>query len=252
MRRLVPLSLVALLLLSGCLGGIGGSDRMSTPEDLMASEADLPPGVNESGLQNVSTLVDGYNETVREEGIVLNVNATTTGFLSGKEIRRHNTVFPSGGHPFDSNITVTHYDSNGTVGSQRTVQFWGNESTTLQRSTLISPSEKTASFSARNEPTQAKVYLNYLKSANYTINSVDERDGHTYTMLVANETSTHGETLDVRLVVDERGLIHELTMSITGGEIESHREHRIIETNPSPPEKPDWTTNVTSLTSTPP
>ena len=247
MRRLVPLSLVALLLVSGCLGALGGTDSTSTPGELAPGEANLPPGVSESGLENASALIAGYNETVREVGIVLNVTATRPTPRSGEVIRRHHTVIAPGGRPFNATIVTSTYDGNDTLHAQRMVQFWGNESTTLKRSTLLPPVECCSPIQPRNAPTQAKVYLVYFETANYTIDSVVERDGHTFTTLVADEPTSDSEMLAARVVVDERGLIRELTLSLEGDDHEIHREYRVIETDPSPPERPDWTANVTQV-----
>jgi hypothetical protein len=232
-------SLVALLLLAGCMGGLGGTESTSTPE-----EADLPPGVNESGLQNASALIAGYNETVREEGIVLNATENIT-YDRYRERRQLHTVLAPGGHPFNTTISSGTYYLDGEPRTEREfTHFWGNESTTLVRSFLTPPTEVTEPFRIRNEPTQARYYLYYLKNANYTTDSVVERDGHTFTTLVANE-STNGGALNVQAVVDERGLIHELTMNVVEEGYDAHRTFRLVKTDPSPPEKPDWTANVT-------
>jgi hypothetical protein len=242
---LVPLSLVALLLLSGCLGGLGGlgsTDSTSTPE-----EDDLPPGVNESGVQNASALIAGYNETARKVGIVLTVTENTT-TRSYREVRRLDTTLAAGGHPFNTSMqTATYYPDGEPRTEPKFQDIWGNESTTLAQSFWSPPHvvDPSYSFPTDDAPTQAKQYLQYLQLFNYTIDSVVERDGHTFTTLVAGE-STEDSTWEARVVVDERGLIHELTYKAQeGDDYEAHWEYRIVETDPEPPEKPDWTANVT-------
>ncbi|MFC5970234.1 hypothetical protein ACFPYI_02715 [Halomarina salina] len=245
MRRLVPLSLVALLLLSGCMGGLGGTESTLTPE-----EADLPPGVNESGLQNASALAAEHNETAREVGIVLNATLTRQSVGPTESVRRVHTVMAAGGRPLNTTTATSKYDGNGTLMGQPTViQRWGNESTVIGRSTLAQRAGVvTDPFPPqnRNAPTQARFYFASLGVANYTVDSVVERDGHTFTTLVANETTEKSGTVDARVLVDERGLIHEFTFhQDKGNDHEFHLEHRIIKTGPSPPERPDWAANVT-------
>jgi hypothetical protein len=248
MRRLVPLSLVALLLLSGCmsgLGGLGGTESTSTPE-----EADLPPGVNESGVQNASALIAGYNETVREEGIVLTVTENITYPMGYRVVRHRETTLAAGGRPFNLTTTTAEYELDGEPRGQPTFAYvWGNESATFARGYLTPPQEVDPQYLSdlNNQLTQAKQHLVVLQVANYTVDTVVERDGHTFTTLVTNESAEGSATWEARLVVDERGLIHERTLDQEEGDYEAHREYRIVETDPEPPEKPDWVANVTEL-----
>jgi hypothetical protein len=83
-RRLVPVSLAVLLLLSGCTGALdtgatGTATETSTPEEPDPANATLPPGVSDTGVENASALAAAHGETLLEEGFVLVRNVTTSG-----------------------------------------------------------------------------------------------------------------------------------------------------------------------------
>jgi hypothetical protein len=254
---LVPAAVLALVVLAGCVGGLGGPATDSTPTSntLDPDDADLPPGVSESGVTNASALVAAHEQTLRAEGFVLNGTFVRNPPNAGNQTRRYHTVVAPGGRPFHTVVRSVRYasDEPGSAVSQRLrTRVWANE-TTMRRQTTVGNS--TASSTIDGLPpalslTRAPQYDSYLEFGEYTVERVVARDGHTFTTLVATDiTDALGPnaTLDARFVVDERGVIHEATVTLDGGpDAETdHATYRVVRLGASPT-KPDWVGNATA------
>ncbi|WP_435334596.1 hypothetical protein [Haloarchaeobius sp. TZWWS8] len=257
MRKFAPLALAALVLFSGCVGVIG-DDTASGPTEVDPADADLPPGVTESGLEDPEALVAAHKETLNREGFVLRGHHvfTASSNRDSEEKREYknesiNVTVAPGGTPL---LIETRFHDDSAVTSG---QIWANESTNFGRlvhgnnSTVVG-SKGEPNLKWIQKPTKAPVYELYLTlgNPNYTIEKVVERDGHTFTTLVANETVEVGEDGDTRnhtarFVVDERGIVHEAVIDHENGPDTGHLEYRIVELGPEPPEAPAWTDNVT-------
>jgi hypothetical protein len=77
MRTALPLALLLVLaLFAGCSGTLGGDTGTST--DANRPMADLPPGLNESSVTNVSALAAAHAESLDGESVAVTVNHTLT------------------------------------------------------------------------------------------------------------------------------------------------------------------------------
>ena len=262
MRRLVPLSLAALLLLSGCTGAFGPGASPTTDEptsrattqELDPAEADLPPGVDESGVTNASALAAAHDETLHEKGFVLNGTFVRDPPNSGRNVRQFHTVMSPGGKRFRSELLNDHYESDGADEPRRFVrELWGDSSGIYDHA--ITDRGGTGTARIKEVPTwlsltRSAQYESYLEIGDFRVERVVARGGHTYTTLVANHTSEgidENVTFSGRLVVDERGVIHEGVVDVTSGPDQKtdHVEYRVVRLGGSP-ERPEWVANVTA------
>jgi hypothetical protein len=257
-RRLVPAAVLVLVVLAGCIGGIGtgpSSETTSTSEQLDPGDADLPPGVSESGVTNASALVAAHEQTLRAEGFVLNGTFVRDPPNAGNETRRYHTVIAPGGRPFHTDVRSVRYasDDSGSAVSQRLhTRVWANETTMLRQTTIRN---STASSAIDGLPpalslTRAPQYDSYLEFGEYTVERVVARDGHTFTTLVATDTTDAlgpDATIDARFVVDERGVVHEATVTLDGGPNAEtdHATYRVVRLGASPTQ-PGWVANATA------
>ncbi|WP_435360192.1 hypothetical protein [Haloarchaeobius sp. DFWS5] len=254
MRKFALLALVALVCLSGCAGVIG-DDSTSAPTEVDPADADLPPGVTQSGLDDPTALVAAHEETLNSDGFVLRGyferNISDAGY---RNTTIHATVGP-GGEPFEVETQQTLSRSgkqNETATQHVSSHIWGNASTILQQVT-VGDATKTGQkqrLSPARSPTRAPQYETYLTvgNPNLTVEKVVERDGHTFTTLVTDETieADNGVTvnLSTRFVVDERGIVHEAVIDTEADGVSDHHEYRIVELGPDTPDAPTWTDNV--------
>lgn len=265
MRRLVPLSLAALLLLSGCTGAFGPGASPTTDEptsrattqELDPAEADLPPGVDESGVTNVSTLVTAHNETLREKGFVLNGTFVRDPPSTGERVQTFDTVVAPGGERFRTRVVTEFYANN--ESDEKPAQrfereFWGDSSGVYDH--VVTDRGGTATERRKEVPvqlslTRAPQIESYLELGEYRVEKVVARDGHTFTTLVATgagERYDENDTFDARFVIDERGVVHEAVVDteVDGdpGSWTDHAEYRVVKLGGSP-ERPAWVANVT-------
>lgn len=245
------------MVLSGCIGGFGTEPTStSTPasQPLDPGAADLPPGVSESGVENASALVAAHSQTLRAGGFVLNGTFVRDPPNAGNQTRRYHTVVGPDAREFRTDVRTVRYatDAADSAVRQRTrTRVWANATTMLRQTTI---DNQTAASRIEGLPpslslTRAPQYESYLTIGEFTVERVVARDGHAFTTLVATETRDgFGEnvTLDARFVVDERGVVHEATVTIDGGPDSKtdHAEYRVVRLGASP-QRPDWVTDAT-------
>lgn len=259
MRRLVTVSLVTLLLLSGCIGTFDPGSA-STPKELDPAEADLPPGVNESGVTSVSALITAHNKTLRAEGFVLNGTFIRYLPINASHTYIHHTVVAPDSERFYTEMRRRTYTADNTevVSARERTRIWGNSSIIVQQFTLST--NTTISKPIEEIPkgmalTQAPIYESFLNIGAFSVARVVSRDGHTFTTLVANDTRAsfnESVTFTARFVIDERGIIHEAVVDIDWGPNAkaAHLESRIVTLGASP-DRPDWVANALDDQSTP-
>lgn len=253
-RRLLPLVSLAVVVLSGCMAGVGGGPTPTpTSTALDPAEADLPPGVNESGVTNVSALVAAHNETLRAEGFVMNGTYFSDPPKTGRQDWRYHAVVGPGADRFFTMTRRTQYmtEAGDATVSQRT-QMWGNATSLVHRTTIENQTES-GSVRRRNTSsplTRAAEYGPYLNYGEFDVERVVARDDHTYTTLVATGLSEDvGEnvTFEARFIVDERGIIHQGNVTLDYGPDArvQHAEYRVVRLGASP-ERPAWVANATA------
>lgn len=253
-QRLLPVLIAVLLVLSGCLGGLNPGVSSSSNERDPAN-ANLPPGVNESGVVNVSTLLTAHNQTLRSKGFIMNTTFYHNLSYGSKNSSSRTVVGPNATRFYIDTQSVSYgpEDAGSPVVERLHTRMWSNSTITFQRRTINSSSEnKTYTSEVPSKAialTNAKYYRSDLKKGAFKIEKVVTRDNHTFTTLVANHTRNEGsEILHARFVIDERGVIHTaITDTRTGQKNKghAHTESRIVEIGASP-ERPDWAVNSTS------
>jgi hypothetical protein len=261
-RRLVPVSLAVLLLLSGCSGAFGGgtTTETATTEELTPANATLPPGVTETGVENASALAAAHNETLLDEGFAIDVAESSNPGHGGPTNESRSVVVAPGADRFlvDSRRVEYGSDDRSNVTNRRHEQVWSNESTTLG----VTPVENASVAYRTDYPTspgvltRAGVYESVLRSGDFVVERVVARDGHTFTTLVADDGDASGDGTALpadRLVVDERGVVHEATLSQRAAAIgegdasRTVRSYRLVDLGASP-DRPAWVGNVTVTT----
>lgn len=252
-RRLVSLVVLAIVVLSGCLGAGPQSTSTSTAQQLDPGTADLPPGANEAGVTNASALAAAHDRTLRAEGFVLNGTFVRDPPNAGNQTRRYHTVVAPGGRPFLTDVRSVRYatdEADAAVTNRVRTRVWANETSMLRQVTIDNQTATATvdSLSPSLSPTRAPQYESYLEIGEYTVEQVVARDGHTFTTLVATGTTDavgENATIDARFVVDERGVVHEATVTLRGGPdgVTDHATYRVVELGASP-QRPDWVTDV--------
>lgn len=201
-------------------------------------------------MTDVSALVTAHEETLRRDGFVLNGTVVRYPPNTGNLTTDYHTVVGPGGERFSTDVRTVHYatDDGDSPVSQRTrTRLWGNSTATLRRSTVDG---STATGTVEEIPphlalTRAAQYRSYLRMGAFSVDRVVARGGHTFTTLVANETrdgSGENASFSARLVVDERGVIHEGVVDASRTEPDRqtvHSEYRVVRLGASP-ERPAW------------
>ncbi|WP_435360191.1 hypothetical protein [Haloarchaeobius sp. DFWS5] len=270
MKKFVPLALVALVCLSGCAGVIGDDSASaptevdptattSAPTEVDPADADLPPGVNESGVTNASVLVSAHEDALQREGFVMRGYFVVDPSEPGSRNVTIDTTVAPGGEQFEIESLHVQYptDERRSADATRIVShIWGNSSTIVRRysvnGTPTNPPREIRSLSFDNRPTKTFHYQEALTfgNPNFTVDNVVTHDGHTFTTLVADGTfeARNGTgNVTARFVVDERGIIHESVIDWDGGTRKVHHEYQIVKLGPDPPEAPAWTDDAVEL-----
>jgi hypothetical protein len=249
-QRLVPAALVASLLLSGCLGALDGAPDGSAPpttEQVDPSDASLPPGVSESGVENATALADAHEQALRTEGFVLN-GTFVRERANTNQTRHYNMVVAPEAATFRANQRSVLYRGEGderAVARRTRTQLWGDESGIRMRVTLGDRDPRVTTVDEVPPElalTRAPQYRSYLRIGAYDVERVVRRGDHTYTTLVADSTSADFDgdaTIDARLVVDERGVVHEASVTLTTDRGTDRATYRVRELGGSP-DRPAW------------
>lgn len=252
-RRLVPVLLVAMLLLSGCSGVLdttANTTTTATPEELdpADADADLPPGVTESGVENASALAAAHEETLLAEGFVLNVTSEFDGSTLGNRTTNARWLVAPGGERFALDARTTVHDEppvESRLGDEYRQRLW-RDATLVSRVDAGNETRYSNLDALRVEPgvTKSAEYERYLAGGNVTVERVVAGEDHTLTTLVADDArpaeGVDGR-YDARFVVDERGVVHEATVT-TGqrdGDVQRHLEYDLVRLGTSP-ERPGW------------
>jgi hypothetical protein len=220
--RTVVLALVAVVLLSGCFGGSGGTptaEPSPTPTPLQPA-----PGVGAETLENVTGLVESHRDVLVEEGFVV-------------EFREGNQTVTST-YATDGSRLIERGDGSSVI--------WGNESVAVERTTengdvtyqRLPPDSLTA-----DDLISISRLRERLTSARY------ERDGttpcgDTTCVVLTAEGSIGGnlQNFSAEVHVDRRGVIHMLDAEWvrTMDDRQFEFQFTLEELGTSPVDRPDW------------
>lgn len=244
MRRqtlvLVALTAVAL---AGCLAGPGTGPGESGPADGNESapiSSESVPGVTNGSLDNATELALANEERLTAAGGVVRVNqSTASGYV---------------GYRLDVGTGFATYGLAGTrqAGDDRTqdIALWANESTQISRTTADGEHSYRASDRRDDSFDGLETVERYLAAGDFTVAN-ESNDGTI--VLEASEyapsADRRGPFTDVtsfsgRLVVDESGLIHNLTATVTSEEESLAYRYELLRTGVDRVSRPDWLEDV--------
>ena len=186
----------------------------------------LPPGVDESGVTNATTLAAAHHETVLRLGFVATSAEWKNGTVLGnRTMTARWAVGPDGRTLSADGTTVTTAQPPG--GSPLSPRYreviWRDETTvyratTPNRTVYANRADRTFTAAA----TEVAEFERYFDAGNYSVASVEARGEHTFTTLVtsvAPDETRPGADVAVaaRFVVDERGVVHEAVVEAGDG-----------------------------------
>lgn len=280
-RKLLSAALLATMVVAaGCVGGLGSGVTQETGQETTAagtttaaattgaaetvtpSEATLPPGVNESGVANASALAAAHAEALNGTGYSF-VMATNVSMRFGNRTTLMNST-SNGTVEENATTFLLHSRSNRTMGNRTTVatsDVWGNETVILTRMQVDNRTRyrhlnRTGRYDrlVRAQLGGSRLVEVALASGNYTVESVERRDGRTLTTLVATEyagnRSMLGDanvtTFESTIVVDGEGLVHSLNLTVAtedarGNAQYVHYRFELTEVGDVTVEEPAWT-----------
>ncbi|WP_440010319.1 DUF7537 family lipoprotein [Halomicrococcus sp. SG-WS-1] len=259
-RPLAALLLATSLLVAGCVGGpTGGTTTAPTTDTTDAADAtetttattldpanaDLPPGVDESGVENASALVAAHEDALAGTGYEFEYRLQRRYDDETTTVRQHGAA-TAGLSSFVAKATV---DGEAPITTSAT---WANESVVL-RHYETNEGEQYKKQTRTDEPqreteslvTKATVLRSLLASGEFSVATVERVGDRTLTTLRADEYSGDGhfqdvETFDATVVVDASGRVHEFTRTVETDDGHRRSEFEITSLGPTTVERPDW------------
>lgn len=226
-------ALAALVVLAGCgalQGGptAGPGDEATTPD---VSGVTFPPGVNASGVTDVGTLLAAHRTAMADSGFVYRFDhRMVTELPNGTTVTDIET---SGEVRATRNLTATRESVERTAPDTETVAAWSNASAGFQRVAAANTTYE------RTGPATRVVTTHYLVRnlvARDTWNVTGVADGGSRIVLRSdNRTDTVGgreisDAVDGRMVLDGRGRILRLTVTVGTREYSEQQEDSVFHT----------------------
>jgi len=226
-----------------------------------SGESALPPGVSDSGLENVTAVVAAHNESVLERGALVTGETALNGSFDGRTISSavEETVRLAPGAT-ELRWTLRGNTTRGNETTRLDERYYANGSTFFTRvqragDTSVRAVDRSSVLDGvvRTSATKLTLVNVTLSSANYTIADVTDRSGRTVTTLASMNGTYSGPqsnvlTFDATVTVSETGRVLSLRRSWT--RVVENTTNRYTQTvtwsNATPVERPDWTANVTS------
>ncbi|WP_255197171.1 hypothetical protein [Halorarius litoreus] len=248
MHRPLTLLVALLVLLAGCAALTpGGTDTptvtpTTTPTGTPLPDGLLAPGVNETGIENVTALFAAHQRELTASGFVTeSVSRVTYEGTTTDRVAWTVTVVPGGDR------VRTHTVEYREDGTEIVGDIWSNATHDITRrdeagdvSYTVRPrfiTDDTVVWSG----SAAHVQL-YATAELFEVASVDTRDGLRYVTLamVSDQTGEDGvPDAQVTAVVDQRGRIHSVESRVQYGEdttwTTSYRVSQIGDADPQPP-----------------
>ena len=274
-RTIFTLLLAATLVLAGGVSAGGLAQETTTDGDATETPIDestnLPPGVTEDGVSNATALLEAHQDALAATGYEFESRSNYS--MGGvATVSEQSGTVAKAFFPYVSHADATVERGNQTV--EYDLDQWGNESLTLVRIQTEnrtqyqklfyeeggerSPSLGSGGPFVNRSDVEASVsgtglIASALAMSNFTVESVETVDGHTLTTLRAEEVNESGgfgtanvSQFDGTLVVDERGLVREVNVSMAfesgfGGENRLAYHFEIVRTGPVVVQRPAWT-----------
>lgn len=284
------LVLAAVALLAGCSAGgapQGTAETTATPTTASTTDAEtaatatataaattvgdadgqsreLPPGVNESGVEDPAALVDAHRSALNESGFGFRFEANVTVGPASQVTVQRGTV-EAGLAPLVVNST-SERDLGPEYGTTEVAtDLWANETESAVRydredrvrvqrynrsgDGLDVPDETWAHLpraDLESQVTNAWLLELALTAGDYELDRVERRDGREVAVLRATEAAAAANLTDLNatVAVDREGRVHELSLTAAyeGDEPTTrvHYEFELTELGPVAVERPAW------------
>ena len=234
-RHTVLLALVPVLLTAGCMGILGGETE---PSDSTTASADRIPGVTNGTLSNASALVEANRNAVTTDGAILHVNESS----AEMDIDARLAV--------GAGFSTYSLSASGTIGDGQytTIDQWSNETTQFVRTSADEETNYRVLDGPEKRLTSLSEIYGFLSTGEFEVTNQTTDDG--LIVLTADnasnaDTSTPApERFDGRLVVDESGQIHSLSVTLTRGGEQVSYNYTLAQAGVERVPKPAWTANV--------
>lgn len=289
MNRTPLVALLALVVLTGCgtppansapttqppVHGTVDDDTPTPPEPSVESErtptktptslAGYPPGVSSTSLRNATKLADAHRAVIRKQSFAFTWAATMSMHFGNHTVSSNTTAEGSA----TRNLTMITLRSVERIsdGNQTSVERrgrWVNQTAMVSR---IDDGNQTRFFQTtrsmasgmgiEHQATGYVMILDVLRRGNYSVVDRTARDDVHFVTLRATkftaETPTNVSQFESTLVVDERGLIHELNYTLdvipTGDSRLSsmHYGYELTRVGSVTVERPTWATNASAV-----
>lgn len=236
----------------------------TSDETAQTGTADLPPGVNESGVENASRLVAAHRMALSESGYAfrLRSNVSYRDEFGSRSVMRGTVAKQFA--PFRIRADVDSQMDNQTIRAE--TDTWANDSVALVRYHLrnrtayrqynatlnetpeMDPFSSVPTLNVADQASMSQLVEFALLTGEYEIGGVEARNGLTFTTLRA---TGHNRSLDERgfgnvtryestLVVDERGRVHRLNTTLKTNETFVHYEFELTNVGGVVVQYPRW------------
>lgn len=263
--RLAAVGVVALVVLSGGAGSAGevttAVETAETTATTDAQSADLPPGVDASGVENASALVAAHRAALAETGYVYRVRYAASADSEFSQQGTSRAVVAKNHAPIRvRSVSDVQFDNR---TERARTDVWANESVALyeyrtRNRTVYQESNATVSPAGRDpfarpgtldvvdQASMSSLVGLALRSGEYEVAATESRSGSTLTTLRAATPNRSFEglgnvsTYDGTLVVDERGRVHRLSLSVETERTDSSYELELAKLGSVVVEYPPW------------
>jgi hypothetical protein len=222
------------------------SAQSSTPADLTNSTTGGPPGTSETGIDNVTRLIEAHqstlNNSIYEEQMEWDqVSAVSSQGIDFVPISLTSTT--------GANVSRTKLASEGVVN-----EYWVTENSTAGKTTTDYLGTQSASYDYHNSPLSfqdagSETVRDWLNTSTYDFTGTITRNNRTLYEFWADGLrgdSTPIEDAHARVLIDEEGVIHEAVVTriySQGNETVAARlDYAVRRTGTTPPTRPDWVT----------
>ncbi|WP_435363127.1 hypothetical protein [Haloarchaeobius sp. DYHT-AS-18] len=236
MRAIASVAVVAVVVLAGCVGGLGAVDSTG------ASTPDFAPGVAADGITDPTELLAAHEEVLAgigyELSLELDYSATDGSMSQSKQV----TVGTDGAFTIAERSTYGDQTARRALFSDGTLAYERDEFT---GEATYSGYDADIAYS---ELTGSEVLQTFLSTVSYEASEV-QRDGKTVTLLQADDVSADplglgdGATVTSTIVVGTDGLVQSLEATATVGSGEEARTVTVTYTvTPASPTvtEPNW------------
>jgi uncharacterized protein with GYD domain len=239
------------------------TDESPTPETTTAAEADddLPPGLNESGVENASALVAAHEDSLADTGFSFEFQANVSAGPASQWTLQRGTVEENTSPLSVRSTSVRDLDGQTTTFA---TDLWADDDSVAVRHSRGNQTElRQYNRSGGNvgvydeswahlprADLESQVTLSWLLDlaltvGEYDLDRVEERDGDRVAVLratdpVAAANYTH---LNATLLVGSDGQVRSLSLTATGEDDAAtriHHEFRLTEVGEVDVERPDW------------